>query len=196
MIICLGRPLPERLDATDPGVMTPRDTRLPLYAVLLQVGFAKPASSPKPLVRSYRTVSPLPAALRSLARAKARWRFVFCCTFRGLAPPGGYPAPCPVEFGLSSSEALVHRVKRQLRVPHPRSPGRLGAQDTIQCFVDQLIGADVGFPPHRNVLEFGDLCRRMARLEVQRLQALVLDAVLPRHLPHHELGVHVHFECL
>ena len=40
MIIRLGRPFPERLDATDPGVVTPRDTRLPLYAVLLQVGFA------------------------------------------------------------------------------------------------------------------------------------------------------------
>ena len=62
MIIRLGRPFPERLDATDPGVVTPRDTRLPLYAVLLQVGFAKPAPSPGPLVRSYRTVSPLPAA--------------------------------------------------------------------------------------------------------------------------------------
>src|SRR5678815_817954 len=111
MIICLGRPLPERLDATDPGVVTPRDTRLPLYAVLLQVGFAKPASSPKPLVSSYLTVSPLPAALRPLARSKARWRSVLCCTFRGLAPPGSYPAPCPVEFGLSSGEALVHRLR-------------------------------------------------------------------------------------
>ena len=64
MIICLGRPLPERLDATDPGVITPRDTRLPLYAVLLQVGFTEPAPSPGPLVRSYRTVSPLPAERR------------------------------------------------------------------------------------------------------------------------------------
>jgi len=61
-IICLGRPLPERLGATDPGVMTERDTLLPLYAVLLQVGFTEPAPSPGPLVRSYRTVSPLPAA--------------------------------------------------------------------------------------------------------------------------------------
>ena len=108
MIICLGRPLPERLDATDPGVMTSRDTRLPLYAVLLQVGFAEPAPSPGPLVRSYRTVSPLPAAPR--LATEARWRSALCCTFRGLTPPGNYPAPCPVEFGLSSAEALVHRV--------------------------------------------------------------------------------------
>jgi hypothetical protein len=28
-----------------------------------------------------------------------------CGTFRGVAPPGRYPAPCPVEPGLSSSRA-------------------------------------------------------------------------------------------
>ena len=54
--------MPERLGATDPGVVAERDTLLPLYAVLLQVGFTEPAPSPGPLVRSYRTVSPLPAA--------------------------------------------------------------------------------------------------------------------------------------
>jgi len=86
--------------------MAERDTLLPLYAVLLQVGFAEPAPSPEPLVRSYRTVSPLPAAGRSLSRATARWRSTLCCTFRGLAPPGSYPAPCPVEFGLSSAEGV------------------------------------------------------------------------------------------
>src|SRR5688572_19265710 len=26
----------------------------------------------------------------------------FCCTFRRIAPPGRYPAPCPLQFGLSS----------------------------------------------------------------------------------------------
>jgi len=30
------------------------------------------------------------------------WRYTFCCTFRGLTPPRGYLAPCPVEPGLSS----------------------------------------------------------------------------------------------
>src|SRR5215831_16088359 len=72
MIICLGRPLPERLDATDPGVRTRRDTPLPLYAVLLRVGFAEPVPSPGPLVRSYRTVSPLPAATPRRACANRR----------------------------------------------------------------------------------------------------------------------------
>jgi len=50
------------LDATDPGVMTERVTLLPLYAVLLQAGFTEPVASPSPLVSSYLTVSPLPAA--------------------------------------------------------------------------------------------------------------------------------------
>src|SRR5213593_1448122 len=82
VIICLGRSLPKRLDATDPGVMTERDTLLPLYAVLLQVGFTEPAPSPGPLVRSYRTVSPLPAT-RPLALSsgrRVRWRSALCCT--------------------------------------------------------------------------------------------------------------------
>jgi hypothetical protein len=43
-------------------------------------------------VRSYRTISPLPVS----------WRYIFCCTFRRLAPPRSYLAPCPVEPGLSS----------------------------------------------------------------------------------------------
>ena len=56
-----GAPVSGRLGATDPGVLAERDTLLPLYSVLLQVGFTEPAPSPGPLVRSYRTVSPLPA---------------------------------------------------------------------------------------------------------------------------------------
>jgi len=35
--------------------------------------------------------------------ASGGWRFVFCGTFRGLAPPRRYLAPCPVEPGLSSA---------------------------------------------------------------------------------------------
>ena len=35
--------------------------------------------------------------------AAALGRFAFCCTFRGLAPPRRYLAPCPVEPGLSST---------------------------------------------------------------------------------------------
>ena len=45
-------------------------------------------------VRSYHTISPLPAytvqSLDEIAR-----RYIFCCTFRQLAPPRRYLAPCP-----------------------------------------------------------------------------------------------------
>ena len=58
----LGRAALERLRSR---------TRCGLLA-LLRVGFAKPSRSPGMLVRSYRTVSPLPPT---------RWRSVLCGTF-------------------------------------------------------------------------------------------------------------------
>ena len=36
------------------------------------------------------------------ANHRARWRSVLCGTFHRVAPPGYYPAFCPVELGLSS----------------------------------------------------------------------------------------------
>src|SRR5690606_36670794 len=65
-------------------------------------------------VRSYRTVSPLPRARRPCGHLAVR-RSALCCTFRRLAPPRRYLAPCPVEPGLSS----MHRKGT------PRLPGRL-----------------------------------------------------------------------
>lgn len=47
-------------------------------------------------VRSYRTFSPLPSPPKKLGRS------IFCGTFRRLAPPRRYLAPCPLEPGLSS----------------------------------------------------------------------------------------------
>ena len=66
-----------------------RRGRLLPYLVLLQAGFAVPPSVATGAVRSYRTLSPLPPPLQG------GWRFTFCCTFRGLAPPRRYLAPCP-----------------------------------------------------------------------------------------------------
>src|SRR5688572_31613632 len=63
------------------------------YLVLLQAGFAVPPSVTTDAVRSYRTLSPLPAA-PPVGEGKLR-RFAFCCTFRGLTPPRRYLAPCP-----------------------------------------------------------------------------------------------------
>ncbi len=41
--------------------------------------------------------------IRPTSAPKNRSAVSFCCTFRRLAPPRGYLAPCPVEPGLSSA---------------------------------------------------------------------------------------------
>jgi len=79
------------------------------YLALLQVGFAVPPNVATGAVRSYRTVSPLPASLLTLRR------FVFCCTFRRLTPPRRYLAPCP-----QGARTFLH-ISRETQ----RSPGRL-----------------------------------------------------------------------
>ena len=88
--ICLKQPTRE---PCGPHVMP---KHLFLYLVLLQVGFTLPRHVTTRAVRSYRTFSPLPGAV-----ADAR-RYIFCGTFRRLAPPRYYLAPCPQEPGLSS----------------------------------------------------------------------------------------------
>src|SRR5688572_14877906 len=61
----------------------------------------------------------------SLFRATAR-RYVFCATFRRVAPPGCYPAHCPVEFGLSSPVGLRPRpCGRGTPARRQRVPGSL-----------------------------------------------------------------------
>ena len=42
--------------------------------------------------------------LARCAKHRARWRSILCGTFHRVAPPGCYPAFCPVELGLSSSQ--------------------------------------------------------------------------------------------
>ena len=44
----------------------------------------------------------LTAPFQPYRRPKALRRYTFCCTFRRLAPPRRYLAPCPMEPGLSS----------------------------------------------------------------------------------------------
>src|SRR5215831_19825581 len=188
MIICLGRPLPERLDATDPGVRTRRDTLLPLYAVLLQVGFTEPASSPRPLVRSYRTVSPLPAALaRPLAVcsllhfpwAHAPWVLpsTLPCGVRTFLTTtslvtdwrvGCVACRCGVsdDTPRSSLLAALHSVTICVVA---RSPGRLGPQSFIQRFVDQSVRARVLLAWHRLEAHRLQSLQRGTRLGVERL---------------------------
>ena len=97
----LVRPNPEAFRRAT--CLPPRPTALrrirrgtPPYLVLLRV-------SPPGLVRSYRTVSPLPGTVHTHQSFHERpWRFVFCGTFLRVAPTGSYPAPCSAEPGLSS----------------------------------------------------------------------------------------------
>ena len=107
---------------------------------LLRVGFAEPPPLPATLVSSYLTVSPLP----DRSETDRHRRCAFCCTFRRVSPPGSYPAPCPVESGLSSTRGrLAPRGDRPtsslglILPPEPRpatreppaQPGGEGRQD-------------------------------------------------------------------
>ncbi len=90
------------------------------YLVLLRAGFTVPQTVTSCAVRSYRTLSPLPASRRILRR------FTFCCTFRGFTPPRRYLALYPVEPGLSSP---MHQtaLKRTVQLTPKRLSGRLRA---------------------------------------------------------------------
>lgn len=85
----LKRPTRESVWATH--ATQPKLNRALPYLVLLQAGFTVPPSVTTGAVRSYRTISPLPAR----GRGHALRRFAFCCTFRGLTSPRCYLAPCP-----------------------------------------------------------------------------------------------------
>jgi len=65
-------------------------------------------------VRSYRTISPLPDP-----SCEGHRRCAFCCTFHRLSPSGRYPAPCPMELGLSSDGSRPSRTAGDL---HSRVP--------------------------------------------------------------------------
>ena len=70
-----------------------------------RTGFGEPALSPGPLVGSYPTVSPLPAATPEIRDRRS----VFCATFRRLSPPpsrDGSVLPCGVRTFL---DALAKR---------------------------------------------------------------------------------------
>ena len=52
----------------------------------------------------------------------------FCCTFRRLAPPRRYLAPCPVEPGLSSASFPMTRLSGRLRRGYCRMRGTAEAE--------------------------------------------------------------------
>ena len=68
------------------------------YLALLRVGFA---SIPARTGTWCALAAPFHPCL-SLALPRGHRRYRLCGTFRRIAAPGRYPAPCPVESGLSS----------------------------------------------------------------------------------------------
>ena len=93
-IIHLGPPLPTASCGL-PGTQAERATPRSLFG-LASGGVCQRLAVTRSPVRSYRTLSPLPVPLSGHRRS------TLCCTFRRLTTPGRYPAPCPVELGLSS----------------------------------------------------------------------------------------------
>ena len=122
-IIPLGSPSPATssgLPGSTRGHALPLARQLP-YLALLQVGFAMPPCVATGAVRSYRTVSPLPASLLKLRR------FAFCCTFRRLTPPRRYLAPRP-----QGARTFLH-ISREMQRPSGRlrrAPYRHGGTHT------------------------------------------------------------------
>ena len=110
---CLVRPNPEAFRRAT--CLPPRPTLLRRIRVgnaslfgLAPGGVCRIPVSPSGLVRSYRTVSPLPGTVHTRQPFRVRsWRFVFCGTFLRVTPTGSYPAPCSEEPGLSSPHLAV-----------------------------------------------------------------------------------------
>ena len=117
-----------------------RATPLGPYLVLLQVGFAVPVccQTRGALLPHHFTLATRPARLSAdwttwpdFRPASDPWNrsaVSFCCTFRRLAPPRHYLAPCPVEPGLSSAPLRVTRLSGRLRRGHCRTRGRTEAE--------------------------------------------------------------------
>lgn len=126
MVIYLGRLLPTASSTLPGGLDGPSyrgrsRARLPIWACS-QRGLASRHVT-MTLVRSYHTISPLPARkdiefrdvypdpIPRSSRKKRVRRYIFCSTFRRVSPPGISPALCPnadgeppaiSESGLSS----------------------------------------------------------------------------------------------
>ena len=117
-----------------------RTARL-LCLTLLRMGFAKPCESPHMLVRSYRTVSPLPVLVAQSSAVS------LCCTVREVAPTWLAPALCPTESRLSSNDSR-----------HPRLPDSLTV--SVKCTTEKSLAVEV-FVHHR-VQAWGFQVERLA----------------------------------
>src|SRR4051794_41903229 len=82
---------------------------------LLRVGVTEPPESPRTLVRSYRTVSPLPVPGEPGHR-----RFALCCPDRQVTPSWLSPALCPLESPLFSTPRPPQKTRAAATPPAPR----------------------------------------------------------------------------
>jgi hypothetical protein len=71
-------------------------------------------------VVSYTTLSPLPVLC---GFPRGHRRFAFCGTFQRLAASGRYPAPCPVELGLSSAASWAAAARTRFPTVNQRLLG-------------------------------------------------------------------------
>ena len=85
---------PTRAAGRKPAPRGRERPRLPPLFGLAPGGVYHAAPVAGDAVRSYRTLSPLPAGPRTVSRAARGGRFAFCGTFPGVTPAGRYPAPC------------------------------------------------------------------------------------------------------
>src|SRR5262249_20609156 len=149
-----GAMVSHRLVATDPGVHAGRDTPLPLYAVLLRTGFGEPTPSPAPLVSSYLTVSPLPAAASPFARCAPPVGGLLSVPLSvGSRPPGVTRRPALWSSDFPHEPASAARC-REASAHLARSPGELGI----------LVSANGAalHPAPRSPTRPRDRCRRAA----------------------------------
>src|SRR5436190_14486993 len=91
---------------------------------LLRVGVAEPPGSPRTLVRSYRTVSPLPVLPRRTGAAIGGLLSV--ALNRQVTPSWLSPAPCPVESRLSSTPGPPEKTSAAATQPAHRPEQRSG----------------------------------------------------------------------
>src|SRR5258705_9820682 len=131
---------------------------------------------------------PCPQRACPLARTGRRPLAVcFLLHFPWARAPWELPStlPCGVRTFLERRPRRPLEAEASAR--HPRSPGRLGTQDFVELLVDQLVGARVLLARDRAEAQHRDLGGGLTGRGVQGFQALVLDAVLARHLAHHQL---------
>ena len=84
----------DRIQRPTRRLRTGRPTAPP-YLVLLRAGFSLPFAL-------RRTRCALTAPFHPYLPTRVDRRYIFCATFLQVALTGGYPAHCPLEFGLSS----------------------------------------------------------------------------------------------